>query len=111
MLDWQLPQRILVAYILYSMYAPYPITVNPFKSVLLVAFVRERNSAIRAANEGSVSNSEQLVWVLWKILRGDGNDVRITGSLSYLGLIVHLVDWSLYSKHVGEITLASQAES
>ncbi|KAF8332471.1 hypothetical protein F5887DRAFT_996978 [Amanita rubescens] len=65
----ELPQRILVAYILYSMYAPYPITVNPFKSVL------ERNSAIRAANEGSVSNSEQLVWVLWKILRGDGNDI------------------------------------
>ena len=62
---------------MFSMYAPYPITVNPFKSVLLVTFVRERNSAIRAANEGGVSTNEQLVWVLWKILKGDGNDVRI----------------------------------
>ena len=84
--DWQLPQRILVAYILFSMYAPYPITINPFKSVLLVTFVRERNSAIRAAaNEGGVSTNEQLVWVLWKILKGDGNDVRKRLFFSRLG--------------------------
>ncbi|KIL56626.1 hypothetical protein M378DRAFT_172508, partial [Amanita muscaria Koide BX008] len=54
----------------------YPITANPFKSVLLVAFVRERNRAIHVANEGGVSSNEQLVWVLWKFLKGDGNDVR-----------------------------------
>lgn len=71
----ELPQRILVAYILFSMYAPYPVTVNPFKSVLLVTFVRERNNAIHIANEGGIATNEQLVWVLWKILRGDGNDI------------------------------------
>ncbi|KAK2461387.1 hypothetical protein APHAL10511_006611 [Amanita phalloides] len=71
----ELPQRILVAYILFSMYAPYPITVNPFKSVLLVTFVRERNGAIRTATQGGLSANEQLVWVLWKILKGDGNDI------------------------------------
>jgi hypothetical protein len=71
----ELPQRILVAYILFSMYAPYPIVVNPFKSVLLVSFVRERNRAIHVAKDGGVSTNEQLVWVLWKILRGDGNDI------------------------------------
>ncbi|KAF8627554.1 hypothetical protein AX15_004374 [Amanita polypyramis BW_CC] len=68
----ELPQRILVAYILFSMYAPYPIAVNPFKSVLLVTFVRERNRAMHVVSEGG---NEQLVWVLWKILRGDGNDI------------------------------------
>ncbi|KIL55272.1 hypothetical protein M378DRAFT_91110 [Amanita muscaria Koide BX008] len=74
--EWEsLPQRILVAYILFSMYAPYPITVNPFKSVLLVTFVRERNRAVHVANEGGVSSNEQFVWVLWKMLKGDGNDI------------------------------------
>ncbi|KAM6492887.1 hypothetical protein JOM56_011021 [Amanita muscaria] len=83
----QLPQWILVAHILFSMYAPYPITVNPFKSVLLVAFVRERNRAVHVANKGSVSSNEQLVWVLWKILKGDGNDVSFfTSWFSFLHL-------------------------
>ncbi|KAF8637461.1 hypothetical protein AX17_002806 [Amanita inopinata Kibby_2008] len=71
----ELPQRILVAYILFSMYAPYPIVVNPFKSLLLVTFIQERNKAIKVANEGGVCTNEQLVWVLWKILKGDGNDI------------------------------------
>ena len=96
---------------MFSMYAPYPITVNPFKSVLLVTFVRERNSAIRAANEGGVSTNEQLVWVLWKILKGDGNDVRIRLFFRVLALTVLSIDWTLYSKHVGKITLAGQAKS
>ncbi|KIL55174.1 hypothetical protein M378DRAFT_173814 [Amanita muscaria Koide BX008] len=63
------------------MYAPYPITVNPFKSVLLVAFVRELNRAVHVANEGGVSSNEQVVWVLWKFLKGDGNDVSFFMSL------------------------------
>lgn len=66
-----LAQRILVAFLLYSLYAPYPITINPFKSVLFVTFRKERANA-----SVGVTEDEQLVWVLWKLLRGDGNDVR-----------------------------------
>ena len=64
-------------FILYSlsMCVPHPGTVNPFKSALLVAYLREKEKAVSIANEGGVSPDEPLVWVLWKILRGDGNDV------------------------------------
>ena len=67
-----------MSYILYSLYAPHPISLNPFKSVLYAAFVRERDAAVQVAAAGGVSENEQLVWVLWKILKGDGNDVSIT---------------------------------
>ena len=50
--------------------------INPFKSVLFITFVKERDLAIRIASGGGMSENEQLVWVLWKILKGDGNDVR-----------------------------------
>lgn len=72
----QLAQRIPVSFILYSMYAPYPISLNPFKSVLYATFVKERELAIEISAEGGFSEREQLVWVLWKILKGDGNDVN-----------------------------------
>ncbi|KAG6852718.1 hypothetical protein C0991_009582 [Blastosporella zonata] len=49
--------------------------INPFKSVLFVTFVKEREKAVNVAQTGEVSPNEQLVWVLWKILRGDGNDI------------------------------------
>lgn len=68
-------QRILVSYMLYSLYAPHPIAINPFKSVLVGMFTKERDNAIKTIEGGGVSESEQLVWVLWKILRGDGSDV------------------------------------
>jgi len=68
-------QRILVSYILYSLYAPHPIAINPFKSVLFSTFVKERDLATKIANEGGISENEQLVWVLWKILKGDGSDI------------------------------------
>ena len=71
----QLSQRILVAFLLYALYAPHPIAINPFKSVLFVTFVKEREKAVDAAQGGEVSPNEQFVWVLWKILKGDGNDV------------------------------------
>ncbi|KAF8809862.1 hypothetical protein BYT27DRAFT_7093392 [Phlegmacium glaucopus] len=71
----ELAQRILVSFILYSLYVPHPVTVNPFRSALLVAYLREREKAVTIANEGGVSPDEPLVWVLWKILRGDGNDI------------------------------------
>jgi hypothetical protein len=72
----QLSQRILVSFILYALYAPHPMAINPFRSVLFVTFVKERDHAVRIASAGGVSENEQLVWVLWKILKGDGNDVR-----------------------------------
>lgn len=71
----ELAQRILVSFILYSMYAPYPISLNPFKSALYATFFKERGHAAQVAAEGGFSENEQLVWVLWKILKGDGNDI------------------------------------
>lgn len=42
-------------------------------------FNRERDISIRANEGDSIGGvsceNEQLVWVLWKILKGDGNDV------------------------------------
>jgi len=49
--------------------------INPFKSALYLTFTKERDQAIKAAGRGGMSENEQLVWVLWKILRGDGNDI------------------------------------
>lgn len=71
----ELVQRILVSFILYSMYAPYPMSLNPFKSALYATFINERGYATQVAAEGGFSENEQLVWVLWKILKGDGNDI------------------------------------
>ncbi|OJA13571.1 hypothetical protein AZE42_06116 [Rhizopogon vesiculosus] len=70
-----LVQRVPVSFILYSMYAPHSISLNPFKSVLYTTFVKERELAINVSAEGGFSEREQLVWVLWKILKGDGNDI------------------------------------
>ncbi|KAJ3486933.1 hypothetical protein NLI96_g3887 [Meripilus lineatus] len=79
-----LQQRILISYILYSLYAPHPIAINPFKSVLLSTFVKEKDKAVASTvNNPSAtsgvgyqpSDNEQFVWVLWKILRGDGSDI------------------------------------
>ncbi|TFK18329.1 hypothetical protein FA15DRAFT_261328 [Coprinopsis marcescibilis] len=71
----ELASRILVSFILYSLYAPHPIAVNPFKSALYVTYLNEREKAVIIAQDGGVSPNEQLVWVLWKILKGDGNDI------------------------------------
>ena len=64
--------------------------MNPFKSAFVDVFIRERSEAARlaggdgVADHGSEANGpqsrdqlgqEQLVWVLWKILKGDGADV------------------------------------
>ena len=71
-----------MSYILFSLYAPHPIAINPFKSVLAATFAREREAAVRVADVGGASDSEQFVWVLWKILKGDGNDVSTTSVIS-----------------------------
>ncbi|TDL26929.1 hypothetical protein BD410DRAFT_783028 [Rickenella mellea] len=71
----ELPQRILVSYILYSLYATHPIAMNPFKIAFAEVFIRERDHAKSEAERNAASENEQLVWVLWKILKGDGNDL------------------------------------
>ncbi|KAJ7158915.1 hypothetical protein C8R46DRAFT_1110759 [Mycena filopes] len=70
----ELSTRILASFILFALYAPHPIAINPFKSVLFITFVKERDKA-RAAAAGGVAPNEPLVWVLWKILKGDGDDI------------------------------------
>ncbi|KAJ7589456.1 hypothetical protein C8J56DRAFT_938641 [Mycena floridula] len=68
--------RILVSFILYALYAPHPITINPFKSVLFAAFVKEKKRAVDKEENIEEDNGEQqLSWVLWKILKGDGSDI------------------------------------
>lgn len=64
-----------MSYILYSLYAPHPIAINPFKSALYDTFMKEKNAAAQVTSNGAVGENEQLVWVLWKVLKGDGNDV------------------------------------
>ncbi|KAJ7097385.1 hypothetical protein C8R44DRAFT_643669 [Mycena epipterygia] len=71
----ELTERILVSFILFSLYAPHPISINPFKSVLAVTFIKEREKALAVADTGGVASNEPLVWVLWKILKGDGEDI------------------------------------
>lgn len=66
----QVEQQITASYILYALYAPHSIALNPFKSVLVDAFYRERMDI-----GVSFRVNEQLVWVLWKILHGHGNDI------------------------------------
>ena len=57
------------------MYAAHPIAMNPFRSAFAEVFLREREMARVEAERGGVNENEQLVWALWKILKGDGNDV------------------------------------
>ena len=72
---FQAPDRILSCYILYSMYAPHPISINPFATVLHAIFVRETNKALETEKGGGLAENDQFVYVLWKILKGDGKDV------------------------------------
>ncbi|KAJ7201813.1 hypothetical protein GGX14DRAFT_370817 [Mycena pura] len=71
----ELADRILISFILFALYAPHPITMNPFKSVMFVTFVKEREMAVAVATAGGIAPNEQLVWVLWKILKGDGQEL------------------------------------
>ena len=58
------------------MYAPHPISINPFATVLHAIFVRETNRALEMEKGGGLAENDQFVYVLWKILKGDGKDVR-----------------------------------
>jgi hypothetical protein len=96
------------------MYAPHPIGINPFKTVLFYTFVNEREKAMKANGEGAgdgTETNEQLVWVLWKILKGDGNDVRalfdwlISGSDQ---VDDSTTDWTVFSKHPCQIPATTE---
>lgn len=71
-------ERILACYILFALYVPHPIQLNPFASVLHAIFVKETERAQILENAGGIADNDQLVYVLWKILKGDGNDVGRT---------------------------------
>ena len=57
------------------MYAPHPISINPFATVLHAIFVRETNKALEIEKDGGLAENDQFVYVLWKVLKGDGKDV------------------------------------
>ncbi|EIN03586.1 hypothetical protein PUNSTDRAFT_147016 [Punctularia strigosozonata HHB-11173 SS5] len=59
-------ERVLVAYVLYALYAAYPLELNPFKSTLEETLEKERNSVNEDVNE-------RVIWVLSKVLQGEGN--------------------------------------
>lgn len=89
----QIPQRILAAFVLHAIhvYATHD-HMNPFHDHLLRIFESERAIAIATSRiksslvspsqrvpgsdpNGVQAENEQLVWVLWKILQGEGDDV------------------------------------
>ena len=57
--------------------------------MLYATFTKEREAAVRVAEAGGVSESEQLVWVLYKILKGDGDDVSLSLILAYAQLALN----------------------
>ncbi|KAJ7462458.1 hypothetical protein FB451DRAFT_1404257 [Mycena latifolia] len=71
----QLTDRIIAPFLLFSLYAPHPISLNPFKSTLVATFLRERENALAAVRNGGMAPNEPLLWTLWKILTGDGDDI------------------------------------
>lgn len=50
-------------------------SINPFATVLHAVFVRETNKALEMERGGGFAENDQFVYVLWKILKGDGKDV------------------------------------
>lgn len=94
---------------MYHMYASHPVAMNPFRSAFAEVFIRERDAAA-ARLSGKVDEElkagvvdkhevekggpalenweghEQLVWVLWKILKGDGIDVRCASRCSCISI-------------------------
>ncbi|KAJ7051274.1 hypothetical protein C8F01DRAFT_1175681 [Mycena amicta] len=71
----EVSDRILVSFILFALYSPHPIAINPFKSALIATFVVERDKSLALSTTGDIAENEPLVWVLWKILKGDGDDI------------------------------------
>ncbi|KAJ7437186.1 hypothetical protein FB451DRAFT_1417000 [Mycena latifolia] len=45
------------------------------ESVQVETFAQERENALAAVRNGAITPNEPLVWVLWKILKGEGYDI------------------------------------
>lgn len=77
-----------------------------------MAYVKEREKAIEITNEGGVSPNEQLVWVLWKILKGDGNDVSLISVFFGVARVDHsphvFPDRTLFPKYPGTLAFTTQ---
>ncbi|KAJ7444671.1 hypothetical protein FB451DRAFT_1413068 [Mycena latifolia] len=69
----QLTDRSIASFLLFSLYAPHPISLNPFKSTLVATFLRERENALAAVRNGGMAPNEPLLWTLW--ITGDGDDI------------------------------------
>jgi hypothetical protein len=81
----QVLRRIVASFLLYALYAPHSMDLNPFLSAIRQIFVAERQ-ALRAAMGSSTSGAsalasasgrEAFVWALWQILQGHGMEVRL----------------------------------
>jgi hypothetical protein len=70
--------RIAAAYVLYLLYAPHHIDLNPFQSAISDLFTAEQSKLIRdlSGDTGETPHGNiQLAWTLWKVLRNQGADV------------------------------------
>jgi len=65
---------------------------------------------VNVAKHGEVCPNEQLVWVLWKILKGDGNDVSIAIYVSFpKPTDSGTLDRTLLSQYPSTFAVATQA--
>lgn len=95
--QFQVAERILACYILFALYAPHPIKLNPFASVLHTIFVKETERAQGLESAGGVADNDQLVYVLWKILKGDGNDVSSCSLAFFYSPLSFRIDQSIFT--------------
>jgi hypothetical protein len=91
---------------MYHLYAAHPISMNPFRSAFIEVFCREKDEASSSGDgergSSTSSENEQLVWVLWKILKGDGTDVSDFFDRISLFHAIFFADASFLShNHVG----------
>jgi len=94
-------RRILAAYILYALYSgdAKKRALNPFNPALNEAFLCERKRLLELGDRAPPGHA-QLVWVLWRIATGNGDDVSALlencsfQCAQYLGLVLQLAIFS-----------------
>jgi hypothetical protein len=100
----QMSQRILSSYLLYCIYAPHPIEINPFRSALHLAFVKERDNALNPQlSQDVVAEHKALAWVLLKILKDEGSDVSCC---TLFGLPLYTCDIDVVVESFGSFPLS-----
>ncbi|KAJ7462992.1 hypothetical protein FB451DRAFT_1562400 [Mycena latifolia] len=55
--------------------SPHPIFINPFKSALSATFIQEHGDAFAAARYSRAAPNDRPVWILCRILKGEGDDL------------------------------------